>query len=92
MKTIKVSSSSIPSSVAGSIAHAFREDRLAYVQAVGAAAVHKAVKAIILARGYIENDGNAIAVLPEYIYVTIEGKIITAIRFVISPNEYGTPA
>lgn len=90
MDIIKVSGSSRTASVAGCNASAFRQERLVHVQAVSAKAVHQAVKAIILAKGYIENDSYAIMVLPEFVYITINGRTVTAIRFVIALHENGT--
>ena len=83
MDTIKVSGTSRTSAVAGAIAGVFREHQHAEVQAIGAIAVNQAVKAIVLAKGYLKEDGYEIIVLPEFVDVEIEGKVRTAIRFII---------
>ena len=57
MDVIKVSANSRTSAVAGAIAGVIREHKRAEVQAIGAGAVNQAVKALVLATGYLKNDG-----------------------------------
>lgn len=83
MDIIKVSASSRTSAVAGAIAGVIRESRRAEVQAIGAGAVNQAMKAIILASGYLKEDGIQIFCVPEFADVTIDDKVRTAIKFVI---------
>ncbi len=83
MNTIKVSGTSRTSAVAGAIAGVFREHQRAEVQAIGAIAVNQAVKALVLAKGYLKEDGYNIICIPEFVDVEIEGKVRTAIRFVV---------
>jgi stage V sporulation protein S len=83
MNIIKVSGTSRTSAVAGAIAGVFRENKRADVQAIGAIAVNQAVKATVLARGYLEEDGYEVVFLPEFVDVDIDGKIRTAIRIVV---------
>ena len=54
---IKVSANSRTSAVAGAIAGVVREHKHAEVQAIGAGAVNQAVKALVLATGYLKLDG-----------------------------------
>jgi stage V sporulation protein S len=56
------------------------------VQAIGAGAVNQAIKALVLATGYLRNDGINVSCVPEFADVTIEDKVRTAIRLVIEPN------
>jgi len=86
MDVIKVSGTSRTSSVAGAIAGVMREHRHAEVQAIGASAINQAVKAIVLAKGYLKNDGIAIVCIPEFVDVQIEDKVRTAVKFVIEPR------
>ncbi len=86
MDVIKVSANSRTAAVAGAIAGVIREHRHAEVQAIGAGAVNQAVKAIVLAKGYLENDGIPITCLPEFVDVDIDGKLRTAIKLVIDPK------
>ena len=86
MNILKVSADSRTSAVAGAIAGVMREHNRAEVQAIGAGAVNQAVKAIAIARGYLEEDGLNIVCIPEFTTVTIEGKERTAIRLVVEPR------
>ena len=83
MDVIKVSAGSRTSAVAGAIAGVIREHRRAEVQAIGAGAVNQAVKAIAIARGYLQEDGLHVVCMPEFTSVDIEGKERTAIRLVV---------
>lgn len=80
---IKVSGSSRTSAVAGAIAGVFRENKRAEVQAIGAGAVNQAIKALILARGYLKEDGYDVICAPEFADVDIDGKVRTAIKLVV---------
>ena len=53
METLKVSSKSNPSSVAGALANVFREKGAVEIQAIGAGALNQAIKAIAIARGRV---------------------------------------
>ena len=86
MDTIKVSANSRTSAVAGAIAGVVREHHRAVVQAIGAGAVNQAVKALVLATGYLQNDGIHVTCVPEFADVTIEDKVRTAIKLVIEPS------
>jgi len=86
MDMIKVSANSRTSAVAGAIAGVVREHHRAEVQAIGAGAVNQAMKALILATGYLKNDGIHVSCVPEFADVTIEDKVRTAIKLVIEPS------
>jgi len=81
MNLIKVAANSRSTSVAGAIAGIIREEGKVNVQAVGASAVNQAVKAIAIARNYLEPDGITIVCVPTFCEVIIEGKVRTALRF-----------
>ncbi len=83
MSVIKVSGTSRTSAVAGAIAGVFRENKRAEVQAIGAIAVNQAIKALALAKGYLKEDGFDIIFTPEFVDVDIDGKIRTAIKFIV---------
>jgi stage V sporulation protein S len=87
MEMIKVSANSRTSAVAGAIAGVVREHHRAEVQAIGAGAVNQAMKALILATGYLRNDGIHVSCVPEFADVTIEDKVRTAIKLVIEPSS-----
>ena len=87
MDVIKVSANSRTSAVAGAIAGVIREHNRAEVQAIGAGAVNQAVKALVLATGYLKNDGIVVACVPEFVDVAIDDKVRTAIKLVIEPRK-----
>lgn len=87
MDIIKVSGASRTSAVAGAIAGVFREHKRAEVQAIGAGAVNQAVKAMVLARSYLQEDGYTIFCTPEFADVEIDGKVRTAIKLVIECHQ-----
>jgi stage V sporulation protein S len=86
MDIIKVSATSRTSAVAGAIAGVVREHKRAEVQAIGAGAVNQAVKALVLATGYLKNDGINVVAVPEFVDVEIEDKVRTAIKIVVEPR------
>jgi stage V sporulation protein S len=83
MEMIKVSATSRTSAVAGAIAGVMREHKHADVQAIGAGAINQAVKALILATGYLKEDGINICCIPEFVDVEIDEKVRTAVKLVI---------
>ncbi len=87
MSIIKVSARSRTASVAGAIAGVIREHGRAEVQAIGAGAVNQAVKAIIIASGYLEEEGVHVICAPSFVDIAIEEQERTAIRFVVQPRE-----
>jgi stage V sporulation protein S len=90
MNVIKVSANSRTAAVAGAIAGVVREHKMAEVQSIGAGAINQAVKAVILAKGYLANDGIDIVCVPEFVDVDIDGKVRTAIKLIVTPRTVGT--
>ena len=86
MDIIKVKANSRTAAVAGAIAGVVREHKRADVQAIGAGAVNQAIKAIVLAKGYLAEDGLAVVCIPEFVDVDIDGKVRTAIKLVVEPR------
>ena len=91
---IKVSAQSRSTAVAGAIAGVMREHGYAEVQAIGASAINQAVKAATIARGYLEQDGIDIVLVPSFTEVDIDGNERTALRFAVfkRPASLGAPA
>ena len=87
MNLLKVSATSRTAAVAGAIAGVVRENQRAEVQAIGAGAVNQAVKALILATGYLRLDGIQVCFVPEFADVTIDDKVRTAIKLVVEPTQ-----
>lgn len=85
MNVIKVSARSRTAAVAGAIAGVMREHRHVEVQAIGAGAVNQAVKAIVIAKGYLAEEDVHITCVPSFVDVDIDDQERTAIRFVIDP-------
>ncbi len=83
---IKVSARSRSTSVAGAIAGVMRQHNMAEVQAIGAGAVNQAVKALAIARGYLERDEIDIVTIPYFTEVDIDGQERTAVRFYVEPR------
>jgi len=86
MDVIKVKANSRTAAVAGAIAGVMREYKRAEVQAIGAGAVNQAVKALVLAKGYLAEEGVFIVAIPEFVDVEIEGKVRTAIKLIVEPR------
>jgi stage V sporulation protein S len=60
-----------------------REEGYAEVQAIGAPAVNQAIKAITIARMYLEQDDIDLVVVPSFSAVEIAGQERTAIHFAV---------
>jgi stage V sporulation protein S len=86
MNIIKVSANSRTAAVAGAIAGIMREQHYVEVQSIGAGAINQAVKAVILAKGYLLNDNLDIVCVPEFVDVDIDGKVRTAIKLTVFPR------
>ena len=83
METLKVSSKSNPSSVAGALANVFKEQNNVEIQAVGAGAINQAIKAIAIARGYVAPSGKNLICIPAFSDISIDGEERTAIKLIV---------
>jgi stage V sporulation protein S len=90
MDLIRVAAASRSTAVAGAIAGVVREVGRVDVQAIGAGAVNQAVKAVTIARSYLELDGIDIVCIPSFVEVTIDDQERTAVR--LSVEERCTDA
>lgn len=86
METLKVSSKSNPSSVAGALANVFREKGNVEIQAVGAGALNQAIKAVAIARGFMAPSGKNLVCIPAFVDITIDGEERTAIKLIIEAH------
>lgn len=86
METLKVSSKSNPSSVAGALSNVFREKGTVEIQAVGAGALNQAIKAVAIARGFMAPSGKNLVCIPAFADITIEGEERTAIKLIIEAH------
>ncbi len=82
MEVLKVSSHSVPNSVAGAIAGVVRDKTAVEVQAVGAGACNQALKAIAIARGYLAPIGIDLVCIPAFANVIIDGDERTAMKLI----------
>jgi stage V sporulation protein S len=89
--TIKVSAKSRSTAVAGAIAGVIREHRRADVQAIGAGAVNQAIKAIAIARGYLQQDGLDIICIPTFVEVDVSGEERTAVKLAVEVRNGTIP-
>ncbi len=88
MSVIKVSARSRTAAVAGAVAGVIRESQRAEVQAIGAGAVNQALKAIVIAKGYLAEEGVDIVCDPSFVDISIDGQERTAIRIVVEPRKH----
>ena len=87
METVRVSGQSRPNSVAGAIAALLRLHAEVEVQAIGALAVNQAVKAIAIARSYINPDGLDLTTVPSFVKLELEAEERTAMKFVVRSHR-----
>ncbi|MBO5408534.1 MAG: stage V sporulation protein S [Clostridia bacterium] len=87
MIILKVSKNSNPGSVAGALSGIMRERGTAELQAIGAAAVNQAVKAVAIARGFLAPSGFDIVCTPAFSEIEVAGEERTAIKFLISDKN-----
>ena len=94
MDVLKVSSKSVPSSVAGAMAGVVRQHGAVEVQVVGAGALNQAIKAVAIARGYLAPSGIDVVCVPTFVDVQIDGESRTALRLSIEDRTavHGAPA
>jgi stage V sporulation protein S len=83
MDIIKVAAASRSTAVAGAIAGVMREKGQVDVQAIGAGAVNQAIKAVCIARVYLEEDGIDIICVPMFVEVQIDDQERTAVRLCV---------
>jgi stage V sporulation protein S len=86
MQVLKVSAHSRSTAVAGAIAGVIRENGRAEVQAIGAGAVNQAIKAIAIARGYLQLEGIDIVAIPAFTDVLIGDQERTALKILVEPR------
>ena len=83
IEVLRVSGSSRPNSVAGAVAALLRSESEVEVQAIGPHAVNQAVKAIAIARSYIEAEGLDLVAQPSFVKLELQNEERTAVRFLV---------
>ncbi|MDF1524504.1 MAG: stage V sporulation protein S [Trueperaceae bacterium] len=81
METLRVSASSRPNAVAGAVAALLRQEGAVEVQAIGPHAVNQAVKALAIARAYLEQDQLDLTAAPGFVKLELHEEERTAVRF-----------
>lgn len=100
MEQLKVSTRSNPNSVAGAMAGVVRNHGAVEVQVVGAGALNQAIKAVAIARGFVEGSEIDLVCVPTFADITIDGERRTAIRLrildrnssIASEDAIGSPS
>ena len=67
--------------MAGAVAALLRSEGEVEVQAIGPHAINQAVKAIAIARSYIEEDGIDLVTQPSFVKLELQNEERTALRF-----------
>ncbi len=84
MDVLKVASHSNPNSVSGAIVGALEHDGVVELHAIGAGAVNQAVKAIAIARRFLEKPGDTpLRAVPGFVDLVIDGETKTGMRFIV---------
>ncbi len=81
IETLRVSAGSRPNAVAGAIAALLRQSGAVEVQAIGPHAVNQAVKALAVARSYLEQDHLDLTTAPSFVKLELHAEERTAVRF-----------
>ena len=92
MEVLKVSSKSNPNSCAGALAAVIRTSGAVEIQVVGAGALNQAVKAVAIARGFLEPAGIDLVCVPAFADIEIDGQSRTAIRLLVDDRQGRRPA
>ncbi len=86
IEVLRVSGTSRPNSVAGAIAVLVRSEGKVEVRAIGPHAVNQAVKAIAIARSYLESDGLGLTCIPSFVKLELQNEERTAVRFTVDSH------
>lgn len=81
--TVKVSGKSAPGKLAGYIFRVITDQQEPELHAIGAGAVNQAVKAIIIARRYVKDQGIDLICVPAFGSTEIEGRSTTTVKLIV---------
>jgi len=84
---LRVAKNSDANSVAGSIANKVRSGERVVILSIGAGSVNQTVRAVALARRFLEGDGIDVCFRPEFIHITLDDGERSAIKFVILSQQ-----
>ena len=91
MTVIKVSATSRSTAVAGAITAIIRKEGWLEIQTIGATALNQAIKAVVIARDYVQPENIDLVCIPSFTEVQIDDKTCTAIRLLIKTCTYEEP-
>jgi stage V sporulation protein S len=83
---LKVAARSNPRQVAGAIANELEENNKVELMAIGASATNQAIKAAIIARGFLAQKNQDIFIVPSFSMVQVAGDMKTAIKLTITTS------
>lgn len=78
---LRVAARTPTAELASAISHAVYDGRKVVLRAIGAGAVNQAVKALVVAQGYVAQRGLTLVNRPGFVTVPMEGEDRTAIVF-----------
>ena len=55
-------------------------------QTIGAGSLNQAMKAMVLARRYLQDDGIDVIFYPEFVDLDFDGREVTAIKLIVEPR------
>lgn len=84
---MKVRSNTGVNQLAGAIAYEIRENGKVELQAIGPAAVNQAVKAVIVARGYLMPQGISVVIAPSFGVMEQDDRETTVIHMTVREEE-----
>lgn len=87
MEVLKVSTKSDTSKVAGAITNQIKENGKSEIQVIGAGALNQAMKAIIIARGFLVPSGIEIKVKPSFTTMFVENENRTGMKLIIEEEK-----
>jgi stage V sporulation protein S len=84
---LKVSAKSNPNAVAGAFAGVVREHGTAEIHVIGAGALNQAMKAVAIARTFLEEQDIDLVCVPSFVTLDVDGEERTAIRLVVEDRD-----
>jgi stage V sporulation protein S len=82
---LRVTSAANPKELAAVISHAIYDNHKPVLRAIGAGAVNQAIKACVIARGFVATRGIDLVVRPGFANVVGENGEISAITLLVIP-------
>ena len=87
VSTFRVGSKTDVKALASAVAHALRNQPEVQLRAIGAASVNQAIKAVIVARGFLAQRGMDLCVVPEFATVDLPDAVVSLVVFTIQQQD-----